>query len=98
LNTSWEFEDIHNKRIFAEFTTSSGQSYDGVGRIRARQNPAGELAIEFVFTHKDSPTQLTDIIFNVSSRQIRHLIKTDHADYDFAYKGRLSPDIQPDDP
>jgi hypothetical protein len=94
LDTSWRSKELRAKRIFAEFTTRAGESYSGIGEIRVRENPEGKLAIELVFTRRDSPYQFTDIIYYLSSRQIPQLVKEDNADYDFIYRDHLYPDIE----
>ena len=94
LDTSWSSKELRGKRIFAKFTTRGGQSYSGIGEIRVRENPEGKLAVELVFTRRDSPYQFTDIIYFLSSGQVSQLVKTDHADYEFLYRVHLYPDIE----
>src|SRR5437867_12843331 len=73
INSPFSYEDLNDKRIFAQFTTQAGQSYEGTGEIRVLRNPGGQLAVDLVFTRFDSPYQCTDIIFHLSSRQATHL-------------------------
>jgi hypothetical protein len=99
LKAPWKVEELRGKRVFASFVTASGHEYKGSGEIRVRRNPAGLLAIDLVFTRQDTAYQITDILFHVSSRQLRHLRKAPSGtDFDFEYEGILTPDIEPDDP
>jgi len=46
---------------------------------------------------RNIPSDCTDILFHVSSRQVLHLKKTPNGgDFDFEYEGILTPDIEPD--
>jgi hypothetical protein len=97
IKSPFSYEDLRDKRVFAQFTTQRGQSYEGTGEIRVHRNPKGKLAVDLAFTRVDSPYQFTDIIFHLSSQQATHLRKApDGAEYQFVYQGHLTPDNQPD--
>jgi hypothetical protein len=91
------YEDPNDKRVHATFTTNAGDTYKGTGEIRARHNRKDNLfAIDLAFTRMDSPYQITDIIFHLSSRQAACLKKApDRAEYDYFYDGHLTPDDDP---
>ncbi len=99
LKSPFTYEQLRDKKVSAHFVTRSGEGYEGVGEIRVRRNPQGLLSIDLVFTRHDSPDLHTDMLFNLSSRQLPHLRKapTD-ADHDFVYEGLLAPDNQPEVP
>ena|SRR5438105_7036946 len=93
IDAPFGYEDLRDKRIFAQFTTQAGDSYQGTGEIRVRRNSQGRLAIDLAFTRVDSPYQFTDIIFHLSTRQAQHLQKAPvGAGYQFVYEGHLTPD------
>jgi hypothetical protein len=99
LKPRFSYEQLQDKTIFAQFVTRSGESYKGEGKIRVRENPAGLLAIDLVFTRHDSHDVRTDIIFHLSSRQFEHIRKAPEApetEHDFEYDGILAPDNQPE--
>jgi hypothetical protein len=98
INSTWRYEQLKDKRVFAHFVTNSGHQYTGTGKLRVGQNPAGLLKIDLVFTRQDTPYQMTDIIFHLSSRQARNLREVPNGteDYEFRYEGILTPDIEPD--
>jgi hypothetical protein len=97
LKSPFGYDELKDKTVFADFVTRSGASYDGTGKIRVLQNPGGLLSINLVFTRHDSHDVHTDILFNLSSRQIEHLRKaSEDAEHDFEYHGTLTPDNQPE--
>jgi hypothetical protein len=97
IKSPFSYEDLRDKRIFAQFTTQRGQSYEGTGEIRVHRHAEGKLAVNLDFTRVDSPHQFTDIIFHLSSKQATHLGRAhDGAEYHFVYQGHLAPDNQPD--
>jgi hypothetical protein len=96
IKSPFSYENLRDKRVFAQFTTQRGQSYEGTGKIRVNRNREGKLAVDLVFTRVDSPYQFTDIIFHLSSRQATHLRRApDGVEYHFVYQGHLAPDNQP---
>ncbi len=98
LKSPWQLDELRGKRVFAHFVTASGHGYEGSGEIRVRQNPDGLVAIDLVFTRRDTAYQFTDILFHISSRQLPHLKEASSgAGFDFEYEGTLTPDVEPDD-
>src|SRR5450432_2491527 len=75
LKSPFSYEELMDKTVFAHFVTRSGEGYEGTGKIRVRQNPRGLLATDLVFTRHDIHDVHTDILFNLSSRQLEHLRK-----------------------
>jgi hypothetical protein len=97
IKPPFSYDDLHEKRVFARFTTEADGSYSGTGKIRVRRNPQGLLALDLVFTRVDRPYQWTDFVFHLSERQANHLQRAaSDASYDYLYDGHLSPDNQPD--
>lgn len=93
IKPPFSYDDLRGKRIFAQFTTQRGRSYEGTGEIRVRRDRQGRLAIDLVFTRVDSPYQFLDIIFQLSARQAKQLRKAPAGtDYQFFYEGHLTPD------
>jgi hypothetical protein len=92
-------DSLNGKRVFAQFTTSEGRSFEGVGEIRARHNNQEDLwLIDLVFQRFDTPYQITDMIFRASARQAANLKKAKADEgYDYYYEGHLAPDNSPDD-
>jgi hypothetical protein len=96
LKSELSRDQLHGKKVFAKFTTNQGRSFSGTGTIRALCNPEGLLSIDLVFTHILSPTEIEDIIFHISSRQLQHLTPTAASeDFDYHYDGLLKPDNTP---
>jgi hypothetical protein len=50
IESSLSYEDLSEKRVFAQFTTQAGQSYEGTGEIRVLRNPEGRLALTRIAT------------------------------------------------
>lgn len=99
IKTHLTLDDLKKKRIFAQFTTRSGNSYEGVGDVRAVRNSVGRLAIDLVFTRVDSAYQHTDILFFLSSSQAERIHQApEGANYDLIYEGHLAPDERADAP
>ncbi len=93
LKSSWSYEQLIDKKVFATFTTNDGLSFEGTGVIRVRRNPEGLLAVELVFTRHDDPYKRTDMVYFLSSRQLPHLEHAaDGEPYEFRYAGHLTPD------
>jgi hypothetical protein len=91
-------DQLHGKKVLAEFSTQEGTHYHGIGEIRALSN--GELlAVDLVFTRSDGNGHYTDIITHLSSRQLARLQPASHGEaYDYCYEGVLQPDNDPDHP
>jgi hypothetical protein len=98
LKSELSRDQLHGKKVFAEFSTQEGTRYRGSGEIRALSN--GELlAVDLVFTRSDGNGHYTDIITHLSSRQLAQLQPASPGEaYDYRYEGVLQPDNDPDRP
>lgn len=98
LKSELSRDQLHGKKVFAEFSTHEGTHYRGSGEIRALSN--GELlAVDLVFTRSDGNGHYTDIITHLSSRQLARLQPASPGEaYDYRYEGVLQPDNDPDHP
>jgi len=89
-------EQLIDKKVFARFVTNDGGQYEGVGQLRVRMRPSVDdlIAVDLVFTRRDSPTQFTDIVFFLTGGQVARLKPVvDKGDHHFEYDGLLAPAI-----
>ena len=87
-------EQLSDKKVFARFTTPDGGQYEGIGKLRIRQRPPVDrlIAVDLVFTRRDSDTQFTDIVFFLTASQLARLTPiSEKRNYDFEYRGLLQP-------
>ena len=68
-------DQLTNKKVFARFVTKDGGQYEGTGQLLVRQRPSVDdlIAVDLVFTRRDTETQLTDMVFFLNAAQLARL-------------------------
>lgn len=85
-------DQLTDKKVFARFATQDGGQFEGTGQLRVRQRRSIDslIAVDLVFTRRDSETQFTDIVFFLNAAQLAKLRPASQkAKYDFEYTGIL---------
>jgi cell filamentation protein, protein adenylyltransferase len=89
-------DQLIDKKVFARFVTKDGGQYEGIGQLRVRRRPSVDdlVAVDLVFTRRDSSTQFTDIVFFLTAAQVARLkAVADQGDHHFEYDGLLAPTV-----
>jgi len=89
-------DQLIDKKVFARFVTKDGGQYEGIGQLRVRRRPSVDdlIAVDLVFTRRDSPTQFTDIVFFLTAAQVARLKPVaEQGDHHFEYDGLLASTV-----
>ncbi len=89
-------DQLIDKKVYARFVAQDSGAYEGVGQLRVRRRPEidDRIAVDLVFTRRDSATQFTDIIFFLTAGQVVRLKPvTEKGEYHFQFDGLLKPEV-----